>query len=100
MRSEFDVSAAVVAQFGPSVLRRYDVGVGDTNLGRGQKRTSSASQLGILPHLESNGRNQLTVRVKGWFRRKMDDIAKAGHPYRGWKWVTDGHRGPTTIGPT
>ena len=41
------VLEAVAAQFGPSVLARNDVGVGDTDLGAGQKRTSWASQLGI-----------------------------------------------------
>ena len=33
MRARFGVSEAVVAQFGPSVLARNDVGVGDANLG-------------------------------------------------------------------
>ena len=33
IRAEFGVSAAVAAQFGPSVFARNDVGVGDTNLG-------------------------------------------------------------------
>ena len=35
MPAGFGVPAAVVAQFGPSVLARNDVGVGDTNLGHG-----------------------------------------------------------------
>ena len=35
MRAGLGMSAAVLAQFGPSVLARNDVGVGDANLGRG-----------------------------------------------------------------
>ena len=35
MRPRLGVSAAVVTQFGPSVLAGNDVGVGDANLGRG-----------------------------------------------------------------
>ena len=35
MRAGLGVSAAIVAQFGPSVLARNDVGVHDTNLGAG-----------------------------------------------------------------
>ena len=43
MRARFGLSAAVAAQFGPSVLARNDVGEWDTILGRGQKRTSWAN---------------------------------------------------------
>ena len=35
IRAEFGLSETVVAPFGPSVLARKDVGVGDTILGRG-----------------------------------------------------------------
>ena len=35
MQAGFGVFVASVAQFGPSVLAENDVGIGDTNLGRG-----------------------------------------------------------------
>ena len=85
MPAGFGVPAAVVAQFGPSVLAQNDVGVGDTNLVRGQKRTSWANQLGIHAIGGVKLRANLTGHCRGWFRRKMGEIAKAGHPCRGWK---------------
>ena len=42
MRAESGLSEAVSAQFGPSALAENEVGVGDTILGRGKKRTSWA----------------------------------------------------------
>ena len=42
MRAEADLSEAVAAQFGPSAFAGNEVGMGDTILGHGEKRTSSA----------------------------------------------------------
>ena len=65
MRAGFGVSAASAAQFGPSVLARNDVGVGDANLGGGQKRTSWASQLGICATFGGNWWERVNTLSKG-----------------------------------
>ena len=65
MRTGFGVPAASVAQFGPSVLARNDVGVDDTNLGAGQKRTSWASQLGMCATFGENWREPVNTLSKG-----------------------------------
>ena len=85
MQAGFGPSAESVAQFGPSVLARNDVGEGDTNFEAGQKRTSWATQLGIYATFGGNWREPVSNSRKGWFRRKLHEIAKAGHPRRGWK---------------
>ena len=73
------VSAASAAQVGPSVLARNDVRVYDANLGHGQERTSWANQLRNRAIGGAKSQATVTGHCRGWFHRKMDGIAKAGH---------------------
>ena len=82
IRAESGGWPASVAQYGPSILARNDVGVHDMTLWHGQERTSWASQLGICAAFGGLWPKLVTGQCQGLVPPK---IAKAGHPCRGWK---------------
>ena len=86
MRAGLGVSAAAVAQFGPSILAGNDVEEGDAILGRWEKGTFGAgSAMKTRRFCSSPDSFSEHFELRAGSGKKWDVIGKAGHPCRGWK---------------
>ena len=86
MQAGIGLSAASLAQFGPSVLARDDVGEGDATLERWEKGTFGAgSAMKTRRFCSSPDSFSEHFELRAGSGEKWDEIAKAGHPCRGWK---------------